>query len=423
LDDQHRIVMKTPTQHNKWASLDLGDQTIFPLVVLLCLLSLVARRPDAFTMPWFYAEEGRDFLAQAYAQGWSSLLGTANGYFHVLPRSVALIGLSAGLPIAAIPWLNLGVLLITYTLVWYYIWHLFPGGAWARATAILIATLVPTGHEIWMNMTNVQWPLALILVLMLSRSEHSPVLGPMIDACVVLLAAFTGPFAVVLSPLALWRLWRERKALRTGDLRQVMVPLLVILVAVITLVPLIAHGTVDRTSGTLDPLDPGFVQVVFYQLWFPILGMWIHDVPLGWQVLLALLGLSATLWAWLRTRRASTFPGALLAAAVLLFVAVLIGYRGAPGFLSPYYAGIRNFHLPAVLVVWAWSAMAARWTSGHYWPMVSLLLWWVLLLVQVGPKRFRSRPEKFDTVVLEQGVPVEVPIDPPGWVMELERQP
>ena len=86
-----RTESSAPPQVREWA--------LFALAVLVCVAVLVFRKPDAFTAPWFYAEEGRDFLADAYRDGWASLGYRANGYFHFYPRLVANLGLSTGVPI------------------------------------------------------------------------------------------------------------------------------------------------------------------------------------------------------------------------------------------------------------------------------------------------------------------------------------
>ena len=103
----------------------------------------------------------------------------------------------------------------------------------------------------------------------------------------------------------------------------------------------------------------------------------------------------------------------------------MVAYRGEPGFLSPYYAGIRNFHLPALLLAWAvlitldWRSRIARNAA------LLMLTWWALQAVLfIGPKRFRDEPARLETAPLLRQEPLEVPIDPPGWTMRLEpREP
>ncbi|MEO5572479.1 MAG: hypothetical protein ABIT08_07190, partial [Bacteroidia bacterium] len=57
--------------------------------LFLSLSAVYFRRPDAFTNPQFWAEEGKYFFADAYHSGFSSLFNTCNGYFQLFPRLVA----------------------------------------------------------------------------------------------------------------------------------------------------------------------------------------------------------------------------------------------------------------------------------------------------------------------------------------------
>ena len=395
------------------------DRLLFGLASAICLLALIWRRPDAFMMPWFYAEEGRDFLAQAYHEGWASCFNRTNGYFHLFPRLTASLGIFLGIPLMMLPWLNLAALLVLYATLWRYAWTRFPAGRTARFVAVVSTVLVPLGNEIWMNMTNAQWPMALLIVLILFGRPAADRRWRAVDALACLLAAFTGPFALVLAPVALWRLWHGRSRIATGGFTA-MVPFLIVLFgAVASAASLALHGSVARTDGAFEPFDPGFVQAAFFQLWFPLLGKGIHETPAwmhGLLVALALAGLALVV-----RRRSRGFSVAAFAAAASLFLVVLVSYRGEPGFLSPYYAGIRNFYLPAVLVAWALIA-AVDWGRRVIAALFgAMCAWWaVQTIVFVGPLRFRDEPAVVDLSPLTKGQAVEVPIDPQGWTMRLE---
>lgn len=380
--------------------------------VAVSVAALMHRRPDAFTMPWFYGEEGRDFYAQAWNEGWPSLLNRANGYLHLYPRLVANLCVALAVPVAAVPWVNMAFVLLMMAVVWAITWTRFPGPPVARACALTAITLVPLGNEIWMTMTNIQWPMALIIVLLLSGEPRA---WNWSDAGLLLIASLTGPNALVLFPLAAWRLWTLRQAPKGS-----WAPGLIVLTCgLVSALSLLHHGDVSRTDGAFNPTDPGFVQAAFFQLWFPILGKGVHAMPPLAQALLVLLALAGLTLFWRRSTGPAASAGLLLASA-LYFLATMVAYRGEPGFLSPYYAGIRNFYLPAVLLAWALLSRI-RWDQGGArWAAAAVLLWWAAQTVLfIGPKRFREAPAHVEGSVLAQGRCIAVPIDPPGWEMRL----
>lgn len=417
--------MATATpQHNPVAT-KRSDELLFVFALVISVAALVFRRPDAFSMPWFYGEEGRDFFADAFNTGWASLFRTANGYFHLYPRLIANLGVGLGVPIPRMPWVNLFGALIAYLAVWRMAWMRFPGSRAARFFAVCGITLVPLGNEIWMNQTNVQWPLSLVIILLLfGRHGARSRAGIAVDHLMLCLACFTGPFALVLAPLAAWRGWSAWRARKEAGLGMLIAPALVLLAACIVAASLASHGTVQRTDGGTTSITKGFVQAAFYQLWFPLIGKGIHSAPFWSQCAGLALGLGLLIALWRGSASGNRFPRIAIAAAGLLFTAVLASYRGLPEFLSPYYAGIRNFYLPALLVAWALLARFELKRARAIAIASGILVWWAAQTVLfIGPLRYRDSPMSPDIEPLMRGGAVEVPIDPPGWTMRLEEQP
>ena len=404
-------------------SFDQPDQTtskarewaVFVPAVLVCVAVLVFRRPDAFTEPWFHAEDGRDFFAQAYHDGWRSLGYLANGYLHLYPRLVANLGLSAGVPIAGMPWLNLVALLLMYVVVWAYTFFRFAGSAAWRCIAVLCTVLVPLGNEVWMNMTNVQWPMALLLPLIVfGRRPVVSTAWRVADALVLVLGCLTGPFALVLAPVMLVTWWLRRRA-DGGSVSRVHVGI-VALAAAVQMVTLASYGSVQRTEGAFHPLDPGSMQVLFFQVWYPVLSLGVRGVPFLAQALLSLGGIALLFHFLRKSVRTRVYAWC----AIALFIATLISYRGAPGFLSPFDAGIRNFYLPTVFLAWAFASVP--WPGGKRPVHIAagVLCWWALqTVVFIGPLRYPRPVPVIDQAALDEGKAIDVPIDPPGWTMRL----
>jgi hypothetical protein len=399
-----------PVSAHEWA--------LFALAVVVCVAMLAFRRPDAFTAPWFYAEEGRDFLADAYRHGWASLGYRVNGYFHLYPRLVANLGLSAGVPVARMPWVNLVAVLLMYAVVWVYTFLRLPAGAGWRCIAVLCTVLVPLGNEVWMNMTNVQWPMALLIPLIVFGRGPRTAGWRVADGLVLLLACFTGPFALVLAPVILVAWWRRRN---TEGMRGSRIHIGILVTAALAQALALAfHGNLERTDGPFHPLDAGFLQAAFFQLWYTLLSVGVQFMPVWTHALLSLVGIALLYYAFQRADSGLVLVRVLAWCALSLFIATLISYRGAPGFLSPFEAGIRNFYLPSVLLAWALACVP--WPRGKRPIAIAsvVLLWWVVqTVVFVGPMRIQRPVPTIDQAALDEGRAIDVPIDPSGWTMRL----
>lgn len=397
-----------------------SEMLLFALSIVISIGALVFRRPDAFTMPWFYGEEGREFMADAYNEGWASIFHTANGYFHLYPRLIANLGLSVGVPVLNMAWVNLVAVLVIYLVVWWYTWTRFPGPRRARFFAVIAITLVPLGNEIWMNQTNLQWPMSLLILLILFGTPPSNGLGRWLDAFLLLLTCLTGPYVLILLPLVVWHTWKRWQAHDPERGRMAVNTAVMLAAAIASALSLSDYGTVQRTDGAFDPLNTGFANAAYLQLWYPLIGKGVQSTPRWLGASLLAFGMAALALFW-RLARGHALTRLLLVAGLLQFTAVLISYRGLPEFLSPYSAGIRTFYLPVVMLAWAVIARLDWSKRGSMTLMSMLMAWWAAqTILFVGPQRFRDRPVEADLAPLTRGEAVVVPIDPSPWVMRLE---
>ena len=63
------------------------------LVLLLALLAVMSvRQPDKLQSPQFWAEDGPVFYLDAEYLGTASIIRPYNGYWHLYPRTIALVG-------------------------------------------------------------------------------------------------------------------------------------------------------------------------------------------------------------------------------------------------------------------------------------------------------------------------------------------
>lgn len=188
-----------------WSQSPQARLTLPALAALAPLFFL--RKPHALTTPQLWAEDGSIFLVQAEVLGARAFTEHYMGYLHTLPRIVAAIAPRLLDP-AWWPLFYNGVAFGVWLLVASRIFSprlALPGKPWL----VLALVAVPHSGEVMFNITNLQWITALALAL-------QPMLAPprtdgerRIDLVVLALLGLTGPFAVVLFPLYVWRWLHE----------------------------------------------------------------------------------------------------------------------------------------------------------------------------------------------------------------------
>ena len=391
------------------------------LVCLACTVMLLFRRTDAFYFPQFYAEDGKLFFADAFNEGWASLFYRANGYFHVYPRLLALLGLSAGIPVFWMPTLFVIGTIGVYVLVWFYIYKRMPTSFVQRCFAILATVYLPVGHEILMNLTNVQWLASLMIPLIVLGRPSSGKWSTALDVVILCFICTTGPFALIWSPvLALWSYAKWRNGILTKA--NVITLATVGLFALIIAVALVDHGSIDRDgSNAGGSMFFGALQVLFYQLFYPIICIHVASVPFVLQLMLSAIALVGLRWLFMQLRKnEDAFGLILLIMSGVFFGITLISYRDDLCSLSPIYVGMRNFYLPALFVVWAALCLPIQ----H---VPRTVLFWCIAIgwmgIQTGAflgrKQFEDLNWKYEAAQIGTGSERVVPLNPPGWSMRL----
>jgi hypothetical protein len=401
----------------------------FAGTIIACLLLLLFRRYDAFVNPQFHAEEGKYFFAQAYNEGWSSLFETVNGYYHLWPRLVMNLSLSLQIPLENIPTVMMIMVLLTYLILWYYIFTRLQLSLFSRCAAVLVTVILPLGNEILMTMTNIQWFMALFPAVIIFGKKPARKSARTIDAFILILTVFTGPMALIMLPVIIFVFLKDKSQLRTRNQELFWV---IFIGAIISLFSLISYGSVDRTEGEFSFLNGGFLQYLFFQTWYPILSTTIHDVPNTMGYILAALSFGVIVFVSLRIlKNGNTFSLFCLISSYLFFIVTCISYRHDPGALTPFYCGIRNFFLPSVFFIWATLPLFERFTvfkSFKYFKSVkfiSILLftWFVIqTLVFIGPMRFEDMHWKEEVKRIGIQDTTVIPVNPKGWSLQLETK-
>jgi hypothetical protein len=161
-----------------------------------------------------WAEDGLIFIKQARELGISSLWISYAGYFHLYPRLIA--WLSSLFDLQATPFI--------FLLGWFvaYAWFIYSAAksllqyekpVWVGLLVVLMVAQ-PHSGEVFFTLTNAQWFTGGALTIYVLTPTHNK--PSVVEIGLLLIAALTGPFALLLLPVLLVRFfiykdWSERK--------------------------------------------------------------------------------------------------------------------------------------------------------------------------------------------------------------------
>lgn len=345
---------ETPVRHAR-------DPILWTLaVVIACAGLLFIHKGDAFLNPQFWAEDA--FLFEdARNEGLSSVMQTLDrpqsrkGQTIFSQRVIAYFG--RFLPPWYAPFLYVyGALAVTLAAAAYVGHAPIAGlGPFARALLALTITIPPT-TEVYLNLINIQWMLAVCLLVILLQDDPDTRLSRLGTLLVLLVAAFTGPFIVLLLPLFLLSALVRRT------------PYSIALFAVC--VPCVAwqlfrlEPTDVMTRHLRTPisvLNPSW-QVLFGQNYVGhlFLGRWIEAHALHRFWYLALLAVVYGLLTLYAIRSRDLAVGVLVLASVLCLASSAFSYRRAPEIIVMTGPAHRYYFLPSICLVWALIVIASR---------------------------------------------------------------
>lgn len=220
------------------------------LAVLVSSLIIYFREPSIFLHPQFWGEDGKYWYGQAYNHG--PLLTLLWPYAGSLQLMMRLTGsLSMLLPFTIVPLFFVAVAAIVQTLpAVLLVTKRFQKPFGSLRVSLLVAffyLLIPNSFEVHANLTNINWHLAL-LALMVVIVPPTSKKWRYFDYPILIISGLTGPFAVFLAPIAYY-LWRVKKISRP----YVLIPTLAVVVQAVAY--LLSHGG-SRLSRALaaDPV-------------------------------------------------------------------------------------------------------------------------------------------------------------------------
>ncbi len=315
------------------------------IALVLILLTICLRRPDAWFQPQFELEDGAVFFGQNYNFGWRAILTPYSGYLHLIPRLVAFV--AGALPLTVQPavygYVSLALLLAVIARLFRPAIRL-PHKLWLALAVIL---MVRGTGEALANLTSVQWFLALVPLLMILENEtpRSPRRAGW-DLVVLALIGLSSPIVALCTPLFAWRLARTRSRW-----------------SVLCLSVAVATGVVQQWFHHRQPVDPSVAPTAGQ--WAVFLGSKCAGVLLfgndlaqtavsPWLALGLLVGLVALLASLTHRQPACRQPTIVFALfAALLLLGGVLRFVKTIDLCLPILQEDRYLYLPRLMLVWA----------------------------------------------------------------------
>jgi len=381
---------------------------------------LFARRPDALIHPQMWAEDAVVFFDQADRLGVRSLVRPNAGYFHTLPRCVAL--LAGGFDPAAAPafynYAAWAIGLAAAALVGS--WSAGERGVARFGFPLALLCAPHLSQEIFLSLTNIQWVVAPCLLLPLLADPPRRPAGLAAYARAMVLIAGTTPFASALLPLWVVRLiWGRNTANR--------VPLAGAILGGLAQVGALATASRGEVAASFMSVGYYF-RLIGNRLIADTLGLgglW-PSHPVG-QMVGGVVGLgllaAATVGGGWRGNRRIWLGGAM--GAFFLAVAWRIHPGDARAMLDSTF-GDRYFYCIRVLLLWLVLLVAGD--ARNFGRGSRIAAVGVLVLAAVASARSFTAEAWLDyhweryAGALRAGRPVDIPINP-DWVYHYGGRP
>lgn len=411
-----------------------GGAILFLFFLFFAAL-LVTRRLDCLQNPQFWAEEGRQFFVDALERpAWVNLANNSLGYFYLSIRGISQIAVLVPLQYAPL-------VLVLYALA---IQASVPAfivssrcAAWmgpfpVRLAAGLLYCAMPNSFEVHCIALNCRVHLVVLAALVMVSAPPRSFPGKILDSAILILTGLSGPFVLLLAPVAIWRHWRMRSPATRRNFLILGATLLCAIFALINSIGSRLGTSLGASFLEAMRIMGGQFAMGFFlgeKTYATIVKQPYFDVAAG----LSFVALSILLL--LVARRGKWEVRALLFIGFGALAIALAAPIGAPPGMTQWRvlwsipgAGQRYFFLPMAIILFALAAAAGR-GVGRAWRASAVAL--LLLMAAMGARRdWILRPftdlhfEHYASLYrsIPPGASITVPINPPGWQMKLEKR-
>jgi hypothetical protein len=402
------------------------------VVFLLAAAIVVSRRPDAVLNAQFWAEDGKVWYANAYNAGIRSLLWSQDGYFQSFSRLTATLAQCVSLARAPLVF-NLTAIVAAILPLQLLVSCRFSQIA-SIPTRLLLGFLylaLPNSAEIHANVTNGQWYLALLAFMVVVSARPTAWGWRCFDLLISALCSLSGPFAIMLTPLAgiLWCKRRQRwrfavlLTLASGSLIQ----------GLSILYSTLYHAPhFQRAPMNLGATPALFATILAQQVFLgPLVGQNALCLTcFNCAVLVVAIGMAPVAYALLK---APLELELFVVFSAMLLAASLAWPQQTPPVRIPAWqalalrgGGARYFFLPMLVfvatLVWTLNGDAPRILRSAAAITLTLMCFGIVrdwhcpaftdLNFQAYVSRFESSPP---------GAVFTIPLNPPGWSMQLVK--
>ncbi len=330
---------------------------------------LVSRHPEILFRAAFWAEDGALWFPNAREHGLQTLVWPEVGYLQTVSRLGGLLAQALPLRWAPTSFAVLALLIQVAPPVFLVSgrWRAAWPDPWTRWLAALAYVALPNAFEVYVNLTNAQWHLAALGFLIVVADPPRSRAAQVFDGAALLLSGLSGPFCLLLAPIAAWQAWERLDRVALWRLGLV---LLAVAVQVGFLMHMVGSGRSTAPLGAGAELLARFLaSQVFLAVLFGEHGVQAILALPAWRsgllpVASSLAGVALGLYACIVgppiLRKACLFAGLVLAAALM----------------HPQVSNDQQ----------QWPLMALPFVGGRYWffPMLACI-GVVLALLAAGP--------------------------------------
>lgn len=181
----------------------MKTRIFFFMLFCVSFLLLFQRNTHVLISANFWSEDGTIFYAQMHNEGLISFFYPYAGYMHLIPRLTALIAMPFGVINGPYAVNCIALLLHTLPILFLFSERFnFIGSAYKFFLAAYYI-LMPNAGETLGNIANIQWHMALMLLMVLTADPPKNFTHKLYDILILIFSGLSGPFIIFLMPFIL----------------------------------------------------------------------------------------------------------------------------------------------------------------------------------------------------------------------------
>lgn len=409
------------------------------LTLVFSLAIIIARRPEAFTLPQFWAEDGIYWYGQAYNLGWlQASIIPITGYYQTISRIGGALAQLLPLRLAPLLFNSIALVIMAIPTLFFIsdqIKIIIKPKLFRYLLLALYLTL-PNNAETYLNLTNSQWYLALtaLLALFFLNDKYF-----WLKLSLFILMGLSGPLSILMIPIVILHYWGK------FDQKRIWLTLSICLTGATQLFTLLLSR--GRPLGVGAQFSPLLVFNIFTKqiVWGALVGpngyAWFSDkIPL-FQIFFPIVGcLGAVVIIYGFLFGPKTIKLMLLFATLIFFSSLFLPIVGTTDGLAPLEFLYREWNtrywmIPMVIFLITLIWIVSTKNTSQIVKAISASLLLVAVLFQIKNYRhyhnfrypayqdlnFEKYAQKFEN--MESGSELTIPVNPPTdqWKMKLVK--